>query len=286
MDKYITDFIDYLEFEKKYSTNTVINYENDLNKFKEYCSSKKLNYKNLAYNDVTDYLIYLKKSGYNNTSINRHLSSCRSFYTYLVKSEIIDKNPFALIKGPKKEKRLPNYLKYEEFLNLIDACDETNLGIRNRLIVEMLFATGIRVSELILRYRLLGISQYVIDPEREYNKVCSEVLNNYLNNVRGELLKGKTSEYLLINHLGNHLTRRGVKDILDKLILKTCNKHKVTPHTLRHTFATIMLNEGMDIREVQELLGHTNLSTTNIYTHISNQKLREVYLKYHPRCKK
>lgn len=292
---YINDFIDYLTYEKKYSSNTISNYEKDLSDFASYIKSKKLNYKKLDYSDVTDYMIHLKSLKLSSSTINRHLSSIRSYYKYLINNKIVDNSPFKLINGPKKEKKLPNYLQYNEFEDLINVCDETDLGVRNRMILELLFATGMRVSEAVnlkisdINFKEREIKVYGKGSKERivyFSKVCQKVMSEYVLNARQNLLKGKKCEYLLLNHLGNKLTRRGVADIIDKLINKSSIKHKISPHTLRHTFATLLLNEGMDIREVQELLGHSRISTTSIYTHVSNEELRKVYLNCHPRAKK
>ena len=294
LNEYIDNFLDYLEYERKYSFHTVENYERDLTKYKNYIEKEKINFKSMDYSKVADYTIYLKTSGYSPSSINRHLSSIRTFYTYLLNTNKVQNNPFKLIKGPKKEKKLPNYLKYDEFLDIIRVCDSSDLGVRNLLILELLFATGIRVSELVnIKLNDINLNEREIKIFGKggksrivyFNKVCHKVMIDYLNNHRLILLKNKKHDYLIVNHLGNKLTRRGVEDILDKIIKKSSLKHKISPHTLRHTFATLLLNEGMDIREVQELLGHKNLSTTSIYTHVTNQELRKVFLKYHPRDK-
>lgn len=295
MIEFIDEFLDYLEYQKKYSLNTIEAYRRDIEEFESYIKSKGVNYKKMDYSDVTDYMIHLSGKKMSAASINRHLSSIRSFYAFLQKSNHVDNSPFNLITGPKKEKKLPNYLQYDEFLDLIKACDETNLGVRNRMILELLFASGVRVSELVniklsdidfknREIKILGKGKKTRIVY--FNKTCQEVMSKYVLNARQELLKGKRSEYLLINHLGNNLTRRGIADILDKLIMKSSIKHKISPHTLRHTFATLLLNEGMDIREVQELLGHARLATTSIYTHVSNEELRRVYLQSHPRAHK
>lgn len=295
MDSKVEEFIDFLAYEKKYSDNTVQSYERDLKVFEEYISNNKLNYQKFGYSDVTNYLIYLNSKKLSSSSINRHMSSIRSFYDYLIKNNYTDSSPFRLIRGPKREKKLPNYLQYNEFEDLISVCDETALGKRNRMILELLFATGVRVSELIsiklddIDFKNCEIK--IIGKGKKarivyFNKVCQKVMSDYVLNARGELLKGKRCNYLLVNHLGNKLTRRGIADILDKLIVKSSLKHKISPHTLRHTFATLMLNNGMDIREVQELLGHERLSTTSIYTHVSNEELRRVFLNSHPRAHK
>ena len=295
MNKKIEKYQDYFTYEKKYSENTIENYERDLTRFSKYIKENKKNYSNMDYGDVTDYLIYLKTIKLKSTSVNRNLSSVRSFYSYLVKTAYLKYSPFKLISGPKKEKKLPNYLQYNEFEDLVSACDETSLGLRNRMILELLFATGIRVSEAV-NIKLSDIDfkncEIKICGKGKktrivyFNRVCQKIMSEYVLNARKELVKDKKCEYLLVNHLGNKITRRGIADILDKLILKSSIKHKISPHTLRHTFATLMLNEGMDIREVEELLGHANLSTTSIYTHVSNEEMRRVYLKSHPRAHK
>ncbi len=299
MEEKIEEFIDYLACEKKYSENTSASYQKDLENFNVYLKdtfkNKKNAYLNLEYKDVTEYLIAQKKKGLSPSTINRHLSTLRSFYDYLIKKGTINSSPFKLLNGPKKEKKLPNYLKYEEFKDLLEACDDTDLGVRNKMILELLFATGLRVSELVdVKIKDIDFKNREIKTRGKgnkmrivyFNKKCQEVMSKYVLESRQHLLNGKQSKYLLLNHLGNNLTRRGVADILEKLIKKSSIKHKISPHTLRHTFATLLLNEGMDIREVQELLGHARLSTTSIYTHISNEELRRVYLNSHPRAHK
>lgn len=295
----IEEFIDYLAHEKKYSENTIANYQKDLEEYDKYLKEKfpKKNkaYEEVEYREVTEYLINLNKKNLKPSTINRHLSTIRSFYEFLIKKGVISNSPFKLISGPKKEKKLPNYLKYDEFLDLIEACDATDLGERNKMILELLFATGLRVSELVnVKIQDIDFKNREIKTTGKgnktrivyFNKKCQEVMSKYVLGARQNILDGKHSDYLILNHLGNSITRRGVADILEKLIKKSSLKHKISPHTLRHTFATLLLNEGMDIREVQELLGHARLSTTSIYTHISNEELRRVYLNTHPRAHK
>lgn len=295
MKKNIEAFLEYLEYQKKYSANTVEAYAKDLEELENYLKEKKVDYRKMEYSDVTDYLIYLSGKKMKSSSVNRHLSSIRSFYAYMLKCDEVDNSPFNLISGPKKEKKLPNYLQYDEFLDLLKACDETSLGVRNRMILELLFASGVRVSELVnikisdIDFKNREIKIFGKGKKTRivyFNKTCQEVMSKYVIEARQDLLKGKRCDFLFVNHLGNALTRRGVADILEKLIMKSSIKHKISPHTLRHTFATLLLSEGMDIREVQELLGHARLSTTSIYTHVSNEELRRVYLKSHPRAHK
>ena len=211
-----------------------------------------------------------------------------------MKNNYIKTNPMLLVSSPKVDYRLPNYLNYNELNSLLELPDKSNsLGLRDLLIIELFYSTGIRLSELTNikisdidfyenRIKILGKGnkeRYVY-----FGDICKNLLKEYIDYSRYKLNK-KNNEYLILNKDGDTLTGRGVEYILKKYIKKTDIKGKITPHTLRHTFATHLLNEGADLRSVQELLGHANLKTTSIYTHISNERLREVYLKCHPRGK-
>lgn len=296
MDNLIEDFLDYISKQKNYSGYTETNYELDLRDYEEYISNKKINYKNISYKDITEYTKNLKEvKKLNSISINRHLSTLRSFYNYLIRKEIINSNPFKLIKGPKKPIKLPNYMKYSEFEEMINSCDNTPLGIRNKAILELFLSTGARIGEIInLKISDIDFSNREIkvlgkgNKERicYFNEHAHDSLKEYITNSRDILLKNKKSDFLLINHLGNKLTDRGVRTIIDNIIKNCSIKTKVTPHTFRHTFATLLLNEGCELKSVQELLGHVNLTTTSIYTHITNDRIKDIYLHTHPRTKK
>lgn len=296
MNDLMEDFLDYISKQKKYSDYTETNYELDLRDYEEYISNQKINYKNISYKDITEYTKNLKEvKKLNSISINRHLSTLRSFYNYLIRKEIINSNPFKLIKGPKKPTKLPNYMKYSEFEDMINSCDNTPLGIRNKAILELFLATGARIGELInLKIKDIDFTNKEIkvlgkgNKERicYFNEHAHDSLKEYIINSRDILLKNKKSDFLLINHLGNKLTDRGVRTIIDNIIKNCSIKTKVTPHTFRHTFATLLLNEGCELKTVQELLGHVNLSTTSIYTHITNDRIKDIYLHTHPRTKK
>ncbi len=283
-------FLDYLQNIKKYSDNTIINYEIDIDRYEKFLkiNNKKIN--NIKYKDVLDFISYIKNN-HKSTSINRCLSSLRSYYNYLLKENVVNTNPFKLVNSMKKEKKLPEYFKYNEYVELVNSIDiNSNLGIRNRCIFEVLLCTGCRCSELVNiklcdvdldnreikvlgkgnKERIVYLGSYAIDS-----------LNMYLS-VRDELSK-KDNKYLFVNHLGNKLTTRGIRDIIDKILLKSSLNLKITPHTFRHSFATMLLNEGCDLKSVQELLGHVSLSTTSIYTHVSNEELKRVYLHTNPR---
>ena len=289
----IYEFLDYISYEKKYSDYTEKNYELDLFKYFEYLDKNKLNYLTVKYKDVSNFTLFLAKQNYKSTTINRIDSSIRSFYNYLELEEKINGNPFKAASNLKVPKRLPNYFKYDEYLTMISVIDKDDYEYRNRLILEMLFATGLRVSELSnIKIKNIDFSEREIkimgkgSKERFvfYNKECAIVLDSYLKECRSKLLNSKDSEYLFINHLGDKLTDRGIRLIIDKIVKKSCIKSKVSPHTFRHTFATMLLNEGCNIKSVQELLGHSSLGTTGIYTHLTNDEVRLAYMKAHPRA--
>ncbi len=283
-------FLDYLQNIKKYSDNTIINYEIDIDRYEKFLKKNNKKINNIKYKDVLDFISYIKDN-HKSTSINRCLSSLRSYYNYLLKENEVNTNPFKLVNSMKKEKKLPEYFKYNEYVELVNSIDiNSNLGIRNRCIFEVLLCTGCRCSELVNiklcdvdldnreikvlgkgnKERIVYLGSYAIDS-----------LNMYLG-VRDELSK-KDNKYLFVNHLGNKLTTRGIRDIIDKILLKSSLNLKITPHTFRHSFATMLLNEGCDLKSVQELLGHVSLSTTSIYTHVSNEELKRVYLHTNPR---
>ena len=293
MEKYIKDFERYLKNERKYPENTITSYLNDLYNYKQYIHDKLLNYKIINKDEIREYLKYLDKEKKSKSSISRELSALRNFYTFLLHNNIVDNNPFKNIKNPKKDKKLPNFLQTDELQNIFDSIDMSNpLGIRNRLIIELLYATGIRVSELTsLKLNDIDIHNKEIRITGKGNKerivyfgdYAKKYLSLYINEARYELLNGNTSNYLLINNKGSELTSRGVELIVNEVVKKAALKHNISPHVLRHTFATDMLNNGADLKSVQELLGHESLSTTQIYTHITNERLRNVYLHTFPR---
>ena len=200
-----------------------------------------------------------------------------------------------MVNSLKKDKLLPNYFKYNDFIEMINSIDlSTPLGVRNRAIFELLLATGARIGEVVnIKCNDVNLSEGEIkvlgkgNKERivYLNEHTKEALENYINGAR-LILNTKKIDYLFLNHLGGKLTDRGVRVIIDNIIKKSSLNLKVTPHTFRHSFATMLLNEGCDLKSVQELLGHVNLSTTSIYTHVTNEQIKNVYLHTHPRSKK
>ena len=284
-------FLDYLQNIKKYSDNTIINYEIDIDRYINYLKLNKIDIFKIEYKNVLDYISYLKKN-HKSTSINRSISSIRTYYNYLIKNNYTNSNPFKIVNGMKKEKKLPEYFKYNEYVELVNSIDiNTNLGIRNKCIFEVLLCTGCRCNELVnIKLDDINLKEKEIKVLGKGNKerivylgsYAIESIEKYLS-IRNEILGKKDNNYLFINHLGNKLTTRGIRDIIDKILLKSSNNMKITPHTFRHSFATMLLNEGCDLKSVQELLGHVSLSTTSIYTHVSNEELKRVYLHTNPR---
>lgn len=289
----VQKYLEYLEYEKNYSMLTIENYTLDLEEYFLYLKKENLNYLSIEYDDLRFYMMYLNDEKNSNATISRKISSLRGFYKYLLRCKKIKNNPFTLVKLPKKEKKLPRFFYYNEIEALFNVPKLTTpLGQRDRLILEILYDCGVRVSELV-NIKETDISNGEIsllgkgNKERiaYYGEYASEILSMYLN--RGyRILNTKGSPYIFLNNNGDQLTTRGVRYILDKIIEKTSIDKKISPHMLRHSFATHLLNEGCDILSVQELLGHESLSATSIYTHITNDRLKEVYFKTHPRAKR
>ena len=293
--KELKSYKDYLLHEKRYPNTTITSYLNALDKYNKFLNENNINYKNITKEEIRKYLKLLDEEEYSKSSVSQNLSALRNFYSYLVNNNIISSNQFKLIKNPKKEKHLPNFLQPDELQNIFDSIElDTPLGIRNRLIIELLYATGLRVSELVdLKLSDINTTSKEIrvvgkgDKERIvfFGDYALKYLNMYLNNSRNILLNGKKEDILILNKDGNPITSRGIELIIDKIVNDAALKHNISPHVIRHTFATDLLNNGADLKSVQELLGHSSLSTTQIYTHITNERLRSVYLKTFPRQK-
>lgn len=289
----LKEYLTYLKIERNYSDKTISSYKKDIDEFLYYL---KINHKDLfsiKYSDINPYLKILDNKKNTNSTISRKISSLRGFYKYLLREKKIDSNPFLLVSLPKKDKKLPRFFYYNELELLFDVPDlKTPLGQRDRLILEMLYATGVRVSELV-NIRIDDISKREIrilgkgNKERivRYGSFAEDILDLYLKDGYKKL-NINNSLKLFLNNRGTPLTTRGVKYILDSIINKTSIDKKISPHMLRHTFATHLLNEGCDIMSVSELLGHANLSATAIYTHVTTDRLKDVYFHSHPRAKK
>lgn len=296
VDKYkdleIEKYLEYLKYERKLSDNTYQSYENNLKQFKKYLIDKDIvnSSKDVSTEMLKEYLYQLNLS---NKSKSHYLTVLKSYYSFLTKEGVIKNNPTNAIKMPKIEKKLPNYLTIEEVDKLLDIRLEKPTDYRNKAMLELLYATGMRISEL----TNLKLSQVDFDDDivRVLGKGKKErtiplndtaifALKEYINDYRPFLLKLNTSEYIFINNFGNKISRQGFFKILKKLCVKAEINKEVSPHTLRHSFATHLLNNGADLRIIQELLGHENLVTTEIYAHLQNQKIKDDY-ENHPRSK-
>lgn len=281
----VNEFIKFI-LSKNYSTLTLNAYVNDLYYFSLFVK-KELD--SVTYDDVRDYIEYLNLQNEKSTSVKRKISTLKSFYKFLYKNNYMDKKdyPMTKIAMPKSEKRLPKFIYYNDLLEIINISTKGKDNVRDRLIIEMLYATGVRVSELVnIKLNDIDYDNKRIIVHGKGNKERVVYYGDYAKEVLDEYLSThyrKDQEYLFLNSTGTQLTTRGVRYIIDKIMDKLSIKTHVTPHVLRHTFATDMLNNGCDIKVVQELLGHSSLRATEIYTHVTNERLKEVYYKCFPR---
>jgi integrase/recombinase XerC len=298
VDEHLNRFITYLIAEKNASPYTIKNYRHEIEQFFAFLREKGIDsWEGVDRHILRRYLAWLKDQGYVKASIARRVSELRSFCRYLVREGILTSNPISAISSPKVPKRLPEYLDLHEVDALLSAPDtSTSQGLRDRAILEMLYAAGLRVSELAAldvddvewsgaELRVLGKG----DKERLalLGKPAQRALERYLREGRPELMReGRPTKAIFINRFGGRLSERSVRMLLDKYAKVAGLGKRVYPHMLRHTFATHLLDGGADLRVVQELLGHADLATTQIYTHVSQARVREVYLKSHPRAKK
>jgi len=297
MDEHLERFLTYLTAEKNASPHTVKNYRHEIEQFFAFLKEEGIDsWEGVDRHVLRRYLAWLKEQGYVKASIARRVSELRSFCRYLVREGILASNPISAISSPKVPKRLPEYLNLSEVEALLLAPDtSTPQGLRDRAILEMLYAAGLRVSELVgldvgdvewsgTELRILGKG----GKERLalLGKPAQRALECYLREGRPELVKDKQpSKALFVNRFGGRLSERSVRMLLDRYARMAGLDKPIYPHLLRHTFATHLLDGGADLRVVQELLGHANLATTQIYTHVSQTRLKEVYLKSHPGAK-
>ena len=286
MKRHIEKFLRYLEIEKNASSHTLLNYRLDLGNFKDFLKEAQVG--DVDYLFVRKYLAQLKEKNLSARTMGRKLSSLRSFFRFLVKEGYIKVNPVDAITSPKQEKTLPKFLTEEDVVRLIEAPDrETLKGLRDHAILETLYSTGIRISELISLTEeavdFIGATIRVLGKGKKERVVpigerALRAIRNYLARRKG------TSRFIFLNKNKKPLGARGFRKEMDKYIRLISLKEHISPHTLRHSFATHLLNRGADLRSVQELLGHANLSTTQIYTHLTTEKLKSVYEKAHPRA--
>ncbi|WP_043933336.1 tyrosine recombinase XerC [Bacillus sp. EB01] len=293
---YLTLFLEYLQIEKNYSQYTISNYHDVVIEFFDTMAEQGVaNVGDIQYHDARLFLTKLFEKKQSRKTIAKKISSLRSFYKFLLREKLIEENPFALVILPKGEKRLPEFFYETELEVLFRECStETPLGQRNAALLELLYATGIRVSEccsITLKDIDFSLSTVLVkgkgNKERyvPFGSNASAALKQFIVDGRKKLLDGKPNqEALFVNHRGGPLTARGVRTILDRMIEQSSLTGKIHPHKLRHSFATHLLNNGADMRTVQELLGHAFLSSTQIYTHVTNEALKKTYMAHHPRA--
>lgn len=289
-----TKYLEYLKFQKMYSTNTILSYATEIQHFTNYLLIEEISsYKEISYPIVRGYLVYLHQSHLSKSSINHKLSSLRSFYSYLLKMNIVEDNPFLLIKAQSEPKRNPDFLYPEEMVELLDSIDcVTPLDKRNKAMLELMYASGLRCGEVV-NLKLKDIDYDNLDlkvmgkgnKERivPFHEFAGKCMQEYLE-ARIILIKNQEEHgFFFVNKNGTKLTNRGVQNIVDRICYQYDATKKIHPHTFRHSFATHLLSGGADIRMVQLLLGHEHLSTTQIYTHVSKEQLQAVYDHTHPR---
>lgn len=289
IDTYINDFIEYLIIDKKYSENTIKAYKNNLLKFEKYFNNKNID--NIKEDQIKNYIKFLSKENNDTRTISHNISTLRSFYKFLLIEKKTNKNPMEYIELPKAKKTLPKVLTIEEIDKLLEIKLTDSFSYRNKAMLELMYSSGLRVSELvnvkihdidifncIIRVMGKGKKERII-PLGDYAIKYIEI---YLKNHRNKLLKRELNEYLFLNNHGKKLTRQGFFKIIKQIAKEQNIKKEFSPHTLRHSFATHLLNGGADLRSIQEMLGHESISTTQIYTHVSKEKLKENYNNFHP----
>ena len=291
----LMDYLHYLKVERGLSENTINSYGIDLKLFLEYLRENEIpSFKQVNKEVIVNYMQSEKNNNKANSSILRSVSSLRKFFQYLAQEKIIEKDPMLLIDTPKKKQHLPQVLTKEEVEKLLRSPNTGQvLGLRDRAMLELMYATGLRISEIInLKLEDLHLTMGTLQTLGKGHKerivpVGDEAIkwvNRYLEEARPNLLQPKRSNYLFLNFHGNNLTRQGVWKNLKAEVRKAGIQKNITPHTLRHSFATHILENGADLRIVQELLGHADISTTQIYTHLSNKQLADIYNRAHPRA--
>lgn len=286
MNENLENYRNYLKYERAYSDNTVGAYMNDLNKYEEFLK------KDILESDTEDlekYSKYIKNL--ESTTVAHKITSIKSYFNYNIKRGIVSVNPADKVSRPKLTKHLPEYLTEEEVGKLLDVEVKSPYDYRNKTILELLYSSGIRISELVniktpnydseeCLIRIMGKgSKERIVPLGDY---AVNIMNDYMNNYR-PLINKKHTDYVFINNRGDKISRQFIFKVIKKEALKKGIKKDISPHTLRHTFATHLLKNGADLRIIQELLGHENISTTQIYTHVTNNKLKSDYETYFPK---
>ncbi|PYS49216.1 MAG: tyrosine recombinase XerC [Acidobacteria bacterium] len=306
MEQLLTQFFEHLRYERNVSEHTLRNYMSDLLQFLDYIAPqdaqtgnrREVDIKQIDHITIREWLSTLHAAQKKKTSVARKLAALRTFFQFLVREGVVELNPAKLVSTPRLEKKLPVHLSVEDAIRFIETPDtETDLGKRDRAILELLYGTGVRVSELTkldmsdidFKEKLIRVTgkrrkQRIVP----FGDPALHALLNYLT-VRNAFLQSapmdeRDTQAVFLNYQGTRITTRSVGRMVDKYITQCAGLHNISPHALRHSFATHLLDSGADLRDIQELLGHARLSTTQIYTHVSMEKLIEVYDKTHPKA--
>ena len=295
-DEKISEFINYLKFEKNFSDNTLEAYQRDIKKLRDFSieSLDNLGPEEIAHEHLQEFLYKLSKEKFSERSQARWISSVKAFFRFLLDDEARTDNPAALLEGPKLGLYLPDTLSYDDVEKIVKTIDlSTDLGLRNHCIIEVLYGCGLRVSELIdLKISNINFKEGYMKVEGKGRKIrfipladyTLQLIQNYIKDVRA---KGKINkryeDTLFLNSRGSNLSRVIVFIIIKELTEKAGINKKISPHTFRHSFATHLLQNGADLRYIQEMLGHSSITTTEIYTHLKTEELRDVILNFHPR---
>lgn len=292
----IENFSNFLKFERNFSDNTLDAYIRDIRKFKTYAEEnlESAKPKTISYEDLQEYLVQQSKQKISERTQARWISSIKSFFKFLLEEEIREDNPATLLEGPKLGLYLPDTLSTEDIERITKSIDlSTDLGIRNQCMIEVLYGCGLRVSELIdLKISDINFKEGFIKVEGKGKKIrfvplakyTSKLIKNYIENVRiNNKINKKYEDILFLNSRGSAMSRVIVFIIIKELAEKAGIRKNISPHTFRHSFATHMLQNGADLRFIQEMLGHSSITTTEIYTHLNTEELHDTILKYHPR---
>ena len=288
----LEEYKNYIKYERKLSDETIKNYMYDLNRFSNYLKDNNKSFNSVKTKDIEKYLVTL--DNFSSKTVSRVITSINNLYIFMLQNKKISSNPCEFIDRPKLNKSLPDVLNIEEVNNLLDIPLNNKFDYRNKAMLEILYGCGLRINELInLTTRDIDFENNVLRCMGKGSKERIVPINDYIVyyleeylNIRSSFFKKSVNDYLFLNNHGNKMTRQGFIKNLNKILGEKNIKKKVTPHTLRHSFATHMLDGGADLRSIQLLLGHSDISTTKIYTHISHEKVKNDYKEYHPRNKK
>ena len=294
MQAWVDQFLHYLVVERGLAENTLASYQCDIQQYLRYLGGLGVNPLEVSRTNVTGYLMFLREGGKAPSTLSRHLAALKSFYHFLVREQVLSLDPTGDLEAPKLARKLPRVLTVEEVDLLLEQPDLSQPnGLRDKAMLELLYACGLRVSEMVdlnleninmeagsVRCLGKGSKERIIP----INRTALNHLHTYLERGWGKLLKNRLERAFFLNQHGRRLTRQGCWKIIKKYARKAGIEKEITPHTMRHSFATHLLENGADLRSVQEMLGHADITTTQIYTHLTRSKLKEIYKKTHPRA--